>query len=51
MLVQCKKILVVDDEEGNRLLLKEEIEVEGYTVEMACSGEEALLKIEEHFIL
>ncbi|MBI5237509.1 MAG: response regulator [Deltaproteobacteria bacterium] len=37
-----KKILVVDDEEGLRLLYKEELEDGGATVELASSGEEAL---------
>lgn len=37
-----KKILVVDDEENIRLLLKEELEDEGYEVLTAKSGEEAL---------
>lgn len=41
-----KKILVVDDEEGLRLLYKEELEDEGYAVDLASSGEEALERIE-----
>lgn len=36
------EILVVDDEESIRLLFKEELEDEGYTVLTAGSGEEAL---------
>jgi DNA-binding response OmpR family regulator len=36
------KILIVDDEENMRFLLKEELEEEGYTVYDAASGEEAL---------
>ncbi len=40
-----KKILVVDDEEGIRLLYKEELEEEGYDVELATTGEEALEKL------
>jgi CheY-like chemotaxis protein len=39
-----KKILVVDDEENIRLLYKEELEEEGFVVEMAGNGEEALEK-------
>ncbi|MBN1254203.1 MAG: response regulator [Deltaproteobacteria bacterium] len=42
-----KKILVVDDEEGIRLLYKEELEEEGYEVELARGGEEALTKLSE----
>jgi DNA-binding response OmpR family regulator len=37
--------LVVDDEEGIRQLYKEELEEEGYEVELAERGEEALEKI------
>jgi len=37
-----KKILLVDDEEGIQLLYREEFEDEGYTVDSAYNGEEAL---------
>lgn len=37
-----KKILVVDDEESIRCLYKEELEEEGFVVELAVNGEEAL---------
>ncbi len=40
-----KKILVVDDEENIRCLYKEELEEDGFTVELAKNGEEALEKI------
>jgi len=40
-----KKILVVDDEESIRFLYKEELEEEGYVVECAGNGEEALEKV------
>ena len=40
-----KRILVVDDEEGIRHLYQEEFEEEGYEVELAEKGEEALKKI------
>ena len=40
------KVLVVDDEEGLRLLYKEELEEEGCTVELASTGEEALERLE-----
>ena len=40
-----KKILVVDDEESIRYLYKEELEEEGFAVEVAKSGEEALEKV------
>ncbi len=42
-----KKILVVDDEEGLRLLYKEELEDEGALVTLAASGAEALERLEE----
>ena len=42
-----KKILVVDDEEGIRLLYKEELEEEGYKITLASTGEEALERLEE----
>lgn len=38
-------VLVVDDEENIRLLFKEELEDEGYTVEIANNGVEALEKL------
>ena len=40
-----EKILVVDDEEGIRLLYKEELTDEGLDVHLAASGEEALAKL------
>ena len=40
-----KKILVVDDEESIRFLYREELEDEGYIVECAKDGEEALEKL------
>lgn len=45
-----KRVLVVDDEEGIRLLYKEELEEEGYDVELASSGEEALERLEADHI-
>ena len=36
------KILLVDDEEHIRLLFKEELEEEGYTISLASNGFEAL---------
>jgi len=39
------RILVVDDEEHIRMLFKEELEEEGYTVELASNGLEALEKV------
>lgn len=45
-----KKILVVDDEEGLRLLYKEEFEDEGWDVELAASGVESLEKLESTHI-
>ncbi len=41
-----KKILVVDDEENIRLLYRDELTEEGYKVELAANGIEALAKIE-----
>jgi two-component system, response regulator, stage 0 sporulation protein F len=43
--MEQKKILVVDDEEHIRLLFKEELEEEGYAVELAANGLEALDKV------
>jgi CheY-like chemotaxis protein len=40
-----KKILVVDDEESIRYLFREELEEEGFAVEVAKNGEEALQKL------
>ena len=42
-----KKILVVEDEEGLRLLYKEELEGEGYQVLTAQNGKEAIRQLEE----
>lgn len=41
-----KKILVVEDEEGLRLLYREELEAEGYEVITAQNGKEAVEKLE-----
>jgi DNA-binding response OmpR family regulator len=40
-----KKIMVVDDEESIRFLFKEELEEEGFRVELARNGREALEKV------
>ena len=40
-----KRILIVDDEENIRFLYKEELEEEGFVVELAKNGEEALQKL------
>ena len=40
-----KKILVVDDEESIRFLYTEELEEDGFSVEVAENGEEALEKV------
>jgi DNA-binding response OmpR family regulator len=40
-----KKILIVDDEESIRFLYQEELEEEGFEVEVAMNGEEALQKL------
>lgn len=42
-----KRILIVDDEKNIRTLFRDELEEEGYTVETAGSGREALQKIDE----
>jgi DNA-binding response OmpR family regulator len=42
-----KHILLVDDEEGIRLLYREEFEEEGYDVATASNGEEALEKFSQ----
>ncbi len=39
-----KRILIVDDEESIRLLYKEELEEEGFAVDLAENGNEALEK-------
>jgi len=41
-----KKILVVEDEEGLRLLYKEELNAEGYEVLTARNGREAIQQLE-----
>jgi CheY-like chemotaxis protein len=40
-----KKILIVDDEENIRLLYKEELEEDGFAVDVAKNGREALEKL------
>ena len=40
-----KKILIVEDNTVNRELLRELLEVRGYTVDEACNGQEALHRI------
>jgi two-component system, response regulator, stage 0 sporulation protein F len=41
------KLLIVDDEENIRILFKEELEDEGYEVDMAANGYEALEKFKK----
>lgn len=43
-----KRILLVDDEEAIQLLYREEFEDEGYAVESARNGEEALANFRSH---
>ncbi len=43
--METKKIMIVDDEESIRLLYKEELEEEGFAVECARNGEEALERL------
>ena len=43
--MEAIKILLVDDEEHIRLLFKEELEEEGYTIDLAANGFEALDKM------
>ena len=47
MTVDKKHVLLVDDEEGIRLLYKEEFEDEGYSVTTASNGGEALEKFNQ----
>jgi CheY-like chemotaxis protein len=42
-----KKILVVEDEEGLRLLYEEELKAEGYDVLTARNGREAIQQLEQ----
>ena len=42
------KILIVEDEEIIRLGLQDNFEMEGYTVETACDGEEAIAKADSY---
>src|SRR4030043_1757999 len=44
--IPMKKILVVEDEEGLRLLYQEELEAEGYEVITARNGQEAIQQLE-----
>jgi len=46
--VAKKRILLVDDEESIQLLYREEFEEEGYTVDSARDGAEALEKFKEN---
>ncbi len=43
----CEVVLVVEDEEESRETLRELLELEGYAVETASNGQEALDKLEE----
>jgi len=40
--VMAHTVLIVDDDQGIREALKELLEIEGYTVDTACSGHEGL---------
>jgi DNA-binding response OmpR family regulator len=46
--VDKKRILLVDDDESIQLLYREEFEDEGYTVESAGNGVEALVKFRQN---
>jgi two-component system response regulator (stage 0 sporulation protein F) len=46
--VEKKRILLVDDEDGIQLLYREEFEDEGYTVDSAYNGVDALVKFREN---
>jgi DNA-binding response OmpR family regulator len=46
--VDKKRILLVDDEESIQLLYREEFEDEGYIVDSAYNGSEALAKFREN---
>ncbi len=48
--MNVKKILIVDDQQGIRLLLNEIFRMEGYDTYLAASGSEALHLFEEHEI-
>jgi CheY-like chemotaxis protein len=43
--METVRILLVDDEESIRLLFKEELEEEGYLIDLASNGFEALEKL------
>ncbi len=45
-----KKILIVDDEEGIRLLYKEELEDQGFEITVASTGNEALKKLDRSHV-
>jgi CheY-like chemotaxis protein len=45
--MKTMKLLVVDDEENIRILFKEELEEEGYQIELASNGLEAIEKTKE----
>jgi DNA-binding response OmpR family regulator len=46
--VEKKRILLVDDEESIQLLYREEFEDEGYTIDSAYNGIEALAQFREN---
>ena len=46
--MKMARLLVVDDEENIRFLFKEELEEEGYTVDVASNGLEAMDKVKQY---
>jgi CheY-like chemotaxis protein len=50
VMVMKNRVLVVDDEDGIRLLYKKELEEEGCKVELAASGEEAIERLSNNSI-
>lgn len=46
---QLKKILIVDDDDAHRMMLKASLSEDGYSVEEAADGDEAIRMVEEGF--
>jgi two-component system response regulator HydG len=47
--IQQRRVLIVDDDDAHRMMLKASLSVDGYLIEEAIDGDEAIRKVEKVF--